>query len=127
MAIPKNVQTVLKKLNKSHAEVAQECISEVEKTLKGSGYSDARLWATTVLHALIGELGHVEDELDLEQIAMQLDGFERDAVEAFYEVFTDIQDELVDVNPGDIKDTLVYSILQTIDSQDKKRYQGLYG
>jgi len=127
MTIPKNVETVLKKLKKSHAEVAQECISEVEKTLKSSGYSDARLWATTVLHTLIGELGTVEDELDLEQIAMQLDGFEKEAVEAFYEVFTNIQDELVDVNPEDIKDTLVYSILQTLNKEDKQKYKGLYG
>ena len=60
---------------------------------------------------------------------MQLDGFEREAVEAFYEVFTDIQDELgdFDVKPSDIRDTLVYSIMQTLDQQDKKKYKGLYG
>jgi hypothetical protein len=129
MTIPKNVQTVLKKLNKSHTEVASDCISEVEKALKGSGFSDSKLWARTALHTIIGELGDIEDEFGLEQMAMQLDGFEREAVEAFYEVFTNIQDELIDVDvkPIDIRDTLIYSIMQTLDQQDKKNYKGLYG
>jgi|TARA_Y100000310_G_scaffold344418_1_gene457073 hypothetical protein len=127
MTIPKNVQTVLTKLKKSHTQVASDCISEVEKALKGSGFSDSQLWARTALHTIIGELGNIEDELGLEQMAMQLDGFEREAVEAFYEVFTDMQDELVDVKPADIRDTLVYSIMQTLDQQDKKNYKGLYG
>ncbi|MDP7282244.1 MAG: hypothetical protein QF475_01210 [Candidatus Undinarchaeales archaeon] len=127
MAIPKNVQSVLTKLKKTSTDVAQTCISEVEKSFQGSGFDDARLWAKTALHTIIGELGDVEDDLDLEQMAMQLDGFERGAVEAFYEVFTNIQDELHDVNPSDIRDTLVYSIMETLDQQDKKNYQGLYG
>ena len=127
MEIPKNVQSVLKKLKKTPSDVAQTCITEVEKAFQGSGFSDAQLWARTALHTIIGELGNIEDDMGLEQMAMQLDGFEREAVEAFYEVFTDLQDELHDVNPGDIKDTLVYSIMQTLDKQDRKNYAGLYG
>ena len=126
MNTPKNVKHVLKKLNKSYSEIGQECISEVEKSLRGNGYTDAKLWAKTALQALIGELGGVEDEFGLEQIAMQLDGFERDAVEAFYEIFTDLQDELHDVHPVDIRDTLVYSIMNALDKENQKKYKGLY-
>lgn len=123
----KRVLAVLKKLKKSDSQLGQECLKRVEKMLKGNGFSDARLWAKTGLHALIGELGAVEDDLGLEQMVLQLDGFERAAAEAFYQYFTDLQDELGDVKPSDLRDTLVHSIMQVIDTEDKKNYRGIYG
>jgi len=127
MVIPNNIQIVLKKLKKSHSQVATECLSEVVKTFRGSGYTDAQTWAKTTLQSLLGDLAEIESDEEFEAMASQLDGCELEAMESFYKVFSEMRDQLGDLDPADVKDALVYSLVQIINKEDKKNYSKLYG
>ena len=121
------IKKVLKKLNKTEEELGEYCIDKVADALKANGYSDAKLWATNILSAMLGDLKMVEGSEDIQDWALDLDGPERDAVEAIYETFTNLEDALQEINPKDIKEAIVQSVSKTIEIIDKNKYKKLYG
>jgi len=127
MKTPKNVQNLLKKIKQKDSDIAEFCISHAEKALQDNGYKDARLWATTILSALIGELKYVEDDVDLESLVLELDGIERNVAEALYDAYTHIADSAKNIRPKDVSDTIFYSVITALDSMDKKKYRNSYG
>ena len=124
---PSNVKSILKKLRKSDDDIAEFCINRATEAVKAGGYHDAKLWATNILSAIIGELKYVEDENDIHDLMVELDGIERDVIESIYESFTDMADNLADSDPADIKDTIVYSLSKKLDSMDRNKYLKAYG
>ena len=127
METPKKVQKILKKLKKTDAELAEQCISQATATLRENGYSDARLWATKLLYAMIGDLGYVESMADMDSLMLELEGMEQDVFSSVYDTFTDIYENVKDSEAEDVRDTLVYSLSKTLDSMDKEKYKRLYG
>ncbi len=123
----KRIQKVFKELKKNEEELGEFCINKVADALKENGYNDAKLWATNILAAMAGDFDTIEESSDLEDWLIELEGPERSAVEAMYEVLSDLEDSVRDAHPEDVKDALIYSILKTIDNIEKNKYKRLYG
>ena len=121
------IQTVLKKLEKTESELGEYCIDKVTDALSANGYTDAQLWATNILSAMLGDLKMVGGAEDLQTWILDLDGPERDVVEAVYETLADIEDRLDETSPSDIKETIVQSVSKTLERQEKNKYKRLYG
>lgn len=124
---PKNIKAVLKKLNKNESEVATLCIDTIAKNLRELGVSDAKVWTTTILPAVIHDFNLVEDTGQMEELINSLDGVERVVVESVYDAFHELKEEAKNVDAADIKETLIYSLSKTLDGIDKEKYKRLYG
>jgi hypothetical protein len=127
METPSNVREVLKRLGKKRIDVADYCINSATRALEENGYHDAKLWATSVLSSILGDLEFVEDPNDLQEWADELDGIERDVIESVYETFEYVSDEITDVGVLDIRDTLVHELSKKLDVMDREKYRRLYG
>ena len=123
----KRIEKVFEELKKNENELGEFCINKVADALQENGYSDAKLWATNILAAMVGDFDAIDESSDLEDWLVELEGPERSAVEAMYEVLSDLEDSVRNAHPEDVKDALVYSILKTIDNIEKSKYKRLYG
>lgn len=125
--VPKNIQTILQKLKKNEHELGTFCIKNTVDALKANGYTDAHIWAPTILPNVLGELEYVENIGDMEEWILELDGMERDVVESIYDTLNYIKDNAKGAKQKDIKEALVYSLSKVLESMDKEKYKRLYG
>ena len=125
--IPKNIQNILQKLKKNDRELGEFCLKNTVDALKANGYTDAHIWAPTILPNVLGELEYVESDIDLEEWILELEGMERDVVESIYDTFVYMKESLKGAKEKDIKEALVYSLSRTLESMDKEKYKRLYG
>jgi uncharacterized protein with von Willebrand factor type A (vWA) domain len=124
---PKNIKNVLKKLKTTDNELAEFCINNTVEFLKSNGYDDAKLWASSILPVVIGELGAVEEPTDMETWLFELEGIEKDVVESVYDTFSYLTDALENLDPKDVRDTIVYAVSKTLESMEKIKYRKSYG
>ena len=125
--IPKNVQRLLKRLNKSEKEIAEYCIDHATEILKENGYEDSRMWATTILSSLLPDLDFMESEEDLQIWLLELDELEQDVAEAILNTFSYLKKSLRRAKHTDILDTLKYSISKVLNELEKEKYYKSYG
>ncbi|MFH1424092.1 MAG: hypothetical protein ABIG20_00240 [archaeon] len=123
---PKNVKSILKKLKVSESEIADYCINHATEALQENGYKDARLWATNILSNAIGEFSSLSNYDDMEMWMDELEGLEREVVEAILETFEHLYESHPSSDPNDIKDTIVYAISKALDQEDKIKYSRSY-
>lgn len=126
-AKPKHVKLVLEKLRKTENELGEYCIEQVAENLRRNGYKDSKLWATTIISSMLGDIETFEGAGYLEALIYELEGPEKNAAEALYEIISEFEEALIDINPEHVKDALTYSIGKTIDRMDKKKYRRIYG
>jgi len=127
METPKHIKSVLEKLKKSENELGEFCLEKAADALADNGYQDSKLWARNILSAMLGDLASVEDPVELEEMVLDSDGMERDVIEAFYDTFAYLEDELADTDPMAIRDTIVHTVTTAIDSKERDNYRRLYG
>jgi len=127
MTTPKHIKSVLEKLKKSENELGEFCIEKAADALEQNGYQDSRLWARNLLSAMLGDLASVEDPIQLEEMVLGTEGMERDVLEAFYDTFAYLEEELRDTDPMSIRDTIIHTVSKTIDIKEKNNYRKLYG
>ena len=125
--IPKHIKNILQKLKKNEHEFGEFCLKNTVEALKANGYTDAHIWAPTILPGVLGEMEYVESDLDLEEWILELEGMERDVVESIYDTFLYMKENLKGSKEKDIKAALVYSLSKKLESMDKDKYKKLYG
>ncbi len=125
--VPKNIQTILRKLKKNPSEFGEFCLQNTVEALKANGYTDAHIWAPTILPGVLGEMEYVESYLELEEWILELEGMERDVVESIYDTFLYMKENVRGAKEKDIKEALVYSLSRTLESMDREKYKRLYG
>ncbi len=125
--IPINIKHVLQKLKKDERQLGEFCLNNTVDALKANGYTDAHIWAPTILPNVLGEMEYVESVTDLEEWILELEGMERDVVESVYDTFVYMRESLKGTKQKDIKEALVYSLSRTLESIDKEKYKRLYG
>ena len=125
--IPKNVQRILHKLRKNEHQLGEFCLKNTVDALKANGYTDAHIWAPTILPNVLGELEYVESNMDLEEWILELEGMERDIVESVYDTLNYIKDNAKGAKDKDAKEALVYSLSRALEGIDKEKYKRLYG
>ncbi len=125
--IPLHVHKVLSKLGKSDTELGQFFLKKIVKFLDENGYTDASVWAPSVLPLILNEIGYTENIGEIEDFLLNLDGMEKSIAEAIFNHMNYLKKNVKGAKHKEIRDTLVYSLEKTLESMDKEKYKKLYG